>query len=610
MPERPAQPANRSASREPGENGPTEAPQPAAGAWIEQVTGNAGVRSIYLSLASHLMVAILLTLWASTPAEQSQRLSPVILDFGPTAEEDWGETKGADVTATVVAEANAETSPNDAAESEATAAEETASNQEQADSTAAANTPPQPLAGAGNQTGEAGRVTVSPAIGVSQDNPVATPADGGAAGTAATGLASQADAAKKTLGRRAGTARGKSAVAIGGSPASEAAVERGLLWLARHQAADGSWSFEHSHCIDPFGNPTQPCHCRAKGYIEGHTKASTATALLPFLGAGNTHLQGPYKEVVYRGLEQLKTTLDIELKELHPDDPDFVPTFTGDLYGYGMTTLVMAEAFGMTGDPDLKRYTAALATFLARHQHPLGGWRYELGQPGDITVTGWQVIALKSCQLTGLPVHSDIFRQVDRFLTSLTPPAPARPGRARLVGEHAEANARDFTRYHYLASFANSTTREPNECTSAIGLLCRLYTGWRRNDPRLMEGIEQLLQSKTHPALQLYRNFYLAQILLQTKHPAWTHWNRRNRDYLVKMQVTETSRMQADHPAFGAAPCEIGSWYLFDPRATSKDAARDRHLAPAGRLAHTALAILTLEVYYRLLPIYTEEAVE
>ena len=29
----------------------------------------------------------------------------------------------------------------------------------------------------------------------------------------------------------------KTAVAKGGSPSSEAAIERGLLWLARHQAA-------------------------------------------------------------------------------------------------------------------------------------------------------------------------------------------------------------------------------------------------------------------------------------------------------------------------------------------------------------------------------------
>jgi hypothetical protein len=62
---------------------------------------------------------------------------------------------------------------------------------------------------------------------------------------------------------------------------------------------------------------------------------------------------------------------------------------------------------------------------------------------------------------------------------------------------------RDPTRYHYLASFANSTTREPGECTSAVGLLCRLYTGWSSNDPSLLKGVNQLLKSNTHPALLL-----------------------------------------------------------------------------------------------------------
>ena len=44
---------------------------------------------------------------------------------------------------------------------------------------------------------------------------------------------------------------------------------------------------------------------------------------------------------------------------------------------------------------------------------------------------------------------------------------------------------------------------------------------------------------------------------------------------------------------------ETGSWFMAEPDS-----------APGGRLAHTALAVLTLEVYYRLLPIYQEEAVD
>ncbi len=580
--------------------------------WAEKVTTSNSVRSVYLSLTTHLIIAIILTLWAISPENQSNRLSPVIIDFGAEPEKEWGETNGDDNTATLLTEADekedrlepSEERP-DSSDVEVTAPDENQTEQRIQEGPTKEEMVPD------YTVPEKTTSKSQPSLRQVKTKEQQAQSNSGMQGSGETmATASRADA-KVALSHRSGSARGETARARGGSPASEAAIERGLLWLARHQAANGAWSFEHPHCIDPFGRPSQQCLCRTKGYIDGHTKASTSIALLPFLGAGNTHLDGPYKEVVYRGLEQLKTILDIELKELHPDNPDFVSTFSGDLYGYGITALVMAEAFGMTDDPDLERYVNALAVFLARHQHPLGGWRYELGQPGDITVTGWQVVALKSSQLAGAAVHSDIFRQADKFLDSLTPPAPlSRRGRAQVVANKIGGLDRDPTRYHYLASFANSTTREPGECTSAVGLLCRLYTGWNSNDPRLLQGVNQLLQSNTHPALLLYRNFYLAQILLHIDHPAWEQWNRRNRDYLVQMQVTETTRMNQRNPAFGSPPCEIGSWYLTNPNGTTKNVIRDRHLAPAGRLAHTALAILTLEVYYRLLPIYKPVAIE
>lgn len=596
---------------EPAQLGNTTQPPPEAGTWLELAMAHVGVRAVYLSLAGHLVLAILLTLWATRLPEPPRRLTPLVLDFGPVEADDAGETRGDDAKATLIAAAeHDEKEAEPAVEDDETTAtsDEPAETETVAENEAASSSPPEMPAATDAAPADGLAAARPQGPGPKQPQPEPGPG-GGRPGGAAGGRATVADA-KRAVGKRSGAARGEAAIARGGSPASEAAVERGLLWLARHQAANGSWSFEQPHCTDTFGNPGQRCECRAKGYIEGRTKASTAIALLPFLGAGNTHIKGPYKEVVYRAVEQLKTSLDIELKELHPGNPDFVPTFVGDLYGYGITTLALAECYGMTGDPDLERYVAALTSFLQRHQHALGGWRYEPGQPGDITVTGWQVVALKSSQLAGIPIHSDLFRDVDRFLTSLAPPAVSATGRARLVADLGREPERDLSRYHYLASYANSTTREPNECTSAVGLLCRLYTGWKRDDPRLLAGVKQLLESRAHPALQLYRNFYLAQILLQTDHPAWPHWNRRNRDYLVMMQASPASLTDPRHPAFGGKACEIGSWYLVNPRGATKETARDRHLAPAGRLAHTALAILTLEVYYRLLPIYKADAVE
>jgi hypothetical protein len=73
--------------------------------------------------------------------------------------------------------------------------------------------------------------------------------------------------------------------------------------------------------------------------------------------------------------------------------------------------------------------------------------------------------------------------------------------------------------------------------------------------------------------------------LLLRGHPAWPRWNRRNRDHLIERQADRGH--------------EAGSWSFADPDT-----------APGGRLGHTALAILTLEVYYRVLPIFSADAAE
>ncbi|NBU28489.1 MAG: hypothetical protein EBS42_09880, partial [Caulobacteraceae bacterium] len=120
-------------------------------------------------------------------------------------------------------------------------------------------------------------------------------------------------------------------------------------------------------------------------------------------------------------------------------------------------------------------------------------------------------------------------------------------------------------------------------CTSAIGLLCRLYTHWP-DEAAIDCGLATLARPGPDPDA-VYLNFYLAQALLQRDHPAWPRWNARHRDQLVARQAT------SGH--------EAGSLSFAD-----------RDTAPGGRLAHTALAVLTLEVYYRLLPLYRPEAVE
>jgi len=71
------------------------------------------------------------------------------------------------------------------------------------------------------------------------------------------------------------------------------AVSAALKWLAEHQLPDGSWSFDHTRC------PACGGQCRHAGNLADARLGATALALLPFLGAGQTHREGPASGDMY-----------------------------------------------------------------------------------------------------------------------------------------------------------------------------------------------------------------------------------------------------------------------------------------------------------------------
>jgi hypothetical protein len=230
------------------------------------------------------------------------------------------------------------------------------------------------------------------------------------------------------------------------------------------------------------------------------------------------------------------------------------------MYGQGLATIVLCEAYAMTHDPAIKDAAQQAIRFVVYAQDIKGGgWRYTPGAPGDTTVTGWQLMALRSGLLGRLNVPSPTTGLVEKFLDSV--------------------QTENGARYNYMVA---QPPRQTNT-TTAVGLLCRMYTGWHRDNPALYRGVAYLDQwgpSETN----MYYNYYATQVLHHWGGPEWQAWNRRMRDYLVAKQSTTSH--------------EAGSWYFPDPYGDA-----------GGRLYNTALAILTLEVYYRYLPLYGEEAV-
>jgi len=341
-------------------------------------------------------------------------------------------------------------------------------------------------------------------------------------------------------------ARSRLAGSGGGTKQSEAAVERGLRWLVAHQREDGSWCFD-------LEKP--PCNgmCRNSGR-EASTTAATGLALLPFLGAGYTHVQGEYQDVVKKGVYYLKTRAKVT-----PHGIDLCDD--GNMYSHGIAALALCEAYGMTHDESLKDIAQGAIRYIVYAQDFRGGgWRYSPGMPGDTTVTGWQLMALKSAQMAHLQVDSPTISRVERFLNSVQFDKGAR--------------------YGYTMPRMRATTQE---ATTAVGLLCRMYTGWHRDRPALYRGVAHL--HKWGPSqTNMYYDFYATQVLHHWEGPEWQEWNKQMRDYLVKTQSTESH--------------ENGSWHFPDPLG-------DR----GGRLYNTAMALMILEVYYRHMPLYGEKAV-
>jgi hypothetical protein len=514
--------------------------------WIERVVANRSVRATYASLLAHVLALVLLALLVTAP-QKATGPTVIRLAFAEPASEPArkvglelggadpasgrGKAPPAESVAPPAAPAPAPAPADAAAPATAASDREPAGPAQPPDRRPHPHAPADPSAVAATPPEAAAR----PAI---EADPAAAAAPAGAAGLPA---GERSGHPRDPFAGRRGSARGEGVANRGGSAASEAAVARGLEWLARHQAADGSWRFDLSGCQCDGA-------CRQPGTVTS-TTAATGIALLPFLGAGHTHEAGEHRETVTRGLYYLMSRM-----QATPRGGDLSE---GTMYGHGVATLALAEALGMTGDKMLRPYVRDAVRFIetAQDMHG-GGWRYLPGQAGDTTVTAWQLAALKSAALAGAAVPSPTIDGIGRFLDRVQ----VRAGEG----------------YGYLAP-------QDRPCTSAIGLLCRVYTAWPQQ-ATIDRGLTRLARQGPEREA-VYQNFYLSQALLLRQHPAWVRWNRRNRDHLITRQA------RAGH--------EAGSWSFNEPDT-----------APGGRLGHTALAVLTLEVYYRLLPIYSADAAE
>jgi len=331
----------------------------------------------------------------------------------------------------------------------------------------------------------------------------------------------------------------------GGSAGSEAAVAAALKWIAEHQMRDGGWDFDHTR---------GPCNgrCSHPGTIPPSRNGATAMALLPFLGAGQTHKEGKYKENVQRGLAFLVRSMKLGNGMGDLSDAG------GRMYSHGLAAITLCEAYAMTNDPGLLQPAQLSLNYIVYAQDPIGGgWRYKPHQAGDTSVVGWQLMACKSGHMAYLKVPRKTILGASKFL--------------------------DFVQTDNGAKYGY-TVPAKGPATTAVGLLCRMYLGWKKDNPSLQAGVEYL--HEMGPTKNMYYNYYATQVMRHYGGQFWDEWNEEMRDWLVEQQD------QRGHAK--------GSWYV----------SRSPHADRGGRLYCTSMATMILEVYYRHMPIYGTQAAE
>jgi hypothetical protein len=285
------------------------------------------------------------------------------------------------------------------------------------------------------------------------------------------------------------------------------------------------------------------------GGLQGHDVSATALALLCYMGWGAKHTEpGPHQAAIARGLDWM--TQQVKFKgDLRGDG--------GTMYDHGMGTIALAEAYGLTKDANLVEPLRKAIGFILYAQNPeTGGWRYIPGADGDTSVFGWQLMALKSASLAGLETPPDVLVKARGWLERV-------------------ASGESGGLYGYQDKI-------PLPAMCAEGMFCQQLLGRPPTDPRMRETaayLKTMLPSKEKEKINFYYWYYGSLALYQHQGPIWEEWNEQLRNILVNSQ-----NLQGD---------DSGSW---DPTG--------QWSRESGRAVATALATLSLEVYYRYLPLY------
>ena len=285
----------------------------------------------------------------------------------------------------------------------------------------------------------------------------------------------------------------------------------------------------------------------------GDTSAVVGLAVLAWLGAGSLPGEGPYGREVARSVEYLLRCQQPD-GLIHRDGTGSPP-----LYGHGYATLALAEIWGESQDPRIGAALKKAVLRLATSQSKAGGWRYDPdGKEDDVSSTVIQLMALRAAADAGCFVPADTMRRA-----------------AAYIAAHHNAKSKGGD-----GGFAYGHGKDPASAypRSAAGLTALLVAG-EFAAPAVRETLVFLLQYQPFGRKGAYQfiyygHYYAAFGIHQTQ--SLGEWGTRAWRAWYPAVVKELTANQ------GAS----GAWIGMQGVST------------------TALALLTLQVPLRYLPVY------
>ena len=317
------------------------------------------------------------------------------------------------------------------------------------------------------------------------------------------------------------------------SKATDDAIVKALEHLKKSQKPDdGSWE------SGGFGRAT----------------SVTSLAVMAYLAAGHTPGNpGPYRETVERGIRYV-------LKNQKPNGLLVSNTSHGPMYCHGISTLMLAEVIGTSSDPALaEQCRTALAKAielilkaqdLSKNPDQAGGWRYQpTSRDSDISVSGWQIMALRAAKDVGCAVSSD---HIDRAIAYLKKCAWKDGG------------------------FGYQPGQGPNNPRTGTGILALELCGTHLT-PEAIAGAEYLVKHPPRWSSEyfFYETYYCSQATFQMGDKYYFIYQPKLVAILLEHQEKD------------------GSWLSGDGNDRS-----------GGRNYCTAMGVLALSVEYHYLPIY------